>query len=90
MKSKKKETSFDLRERIGVECDLADISRAELARRIGKTAQSLNSTLSTGDMRASILKKISEVLGVSMERLMSPVTDEEYVKVRKLKQKNKN
>lgn len=89
MKSKKPEQEFELRERIGVECDLAGISRAELARRIGKTAQSLNAMLGTGDMKASLLLRISEELNVPMERLMSPVTNEEYIQARKLK-RNKN
>lgn len=89
MKSKKPEQEFELRERIGVECDLAGISRAELARRIGKTAQSLNAMLGTGDMKASLLLRISEELDVPMERLMSSVTNEEYIQARKLK-RNKN
>lgn len=87
---RKKKTStsavvFDLRERIGLECDLANISRAELARRIGKSAQSFNAILAKNDMKASLLLEISKELDVSMERLMSPVSDGEYVEMRKLK-----
>jgi transcriptional regulator with XRE-family HTH domain len=67
-----------LRRRIEIECNRVGISRAELARRVGKLPQALNDMLARGDMKASLLKRISAELGVTMELLMSPLGDEQY------------
>jgi hypothetical protein len=67
-----------LRRRVEIECCRVGISRAELARRVGKLPQALNDMLARGDMKASLLKSISSELDVTMERLLTPVNDEEY------------
>ena len=84
MKSDNEQT-VELRDRIGVECEMTGISKAELARRIGKSPQALNAMLANGDMKATILKKISDVLKVPMELLLTPVTDQDYIEARKRK-----
>ena len=77
------EQAIELRDRISVECEMSGISKAELARRIGKSPQALNAMLANGDMKATVLKKVSEVLEVPMEILLTPVTDQDYVEARK-------
>ena len=67
-----------IRRRVEIECCRAGISRAELARRVGKLPQAVNDMLARGDMKASLLKLISEELDVTMECLMTPVGDAEY------------
>ncbi|MCK4791878.1 MAG: helix-turn-helix transcriptional regulator [Desulfobacteraceae bacterium] len=71
-----------IRKRIEIECCRFGISRAELARRVGKLPQALNDMLSRGDMRASLLKEIATELGVTMERLMAPIDDKEYMEIK--------
>ena len=80
-----------LRLRVEVECDRAGMSRAELARLIGIRPQALNDRLARGDMKASLLKKIANVLKVPMEILLTEVTAEEYAAAKTLAmEKNKN
>ena len=69
---------MSLRLRIEIECDRVGISRAELARQVDVRPQALNDRLARGDMKASLLQKISIVLKVTMEKLMEPVTEKEY------------
>lgn len=69
---------MSLRLRIEIECDRVGISRAELARQVDVRPQALNDRLARGDMKASLLRKISIVLKVTMEKLMKPVSPEEY------------
>ncbi len=80
---------LDFRTRIEVECDKKGISRAALARKIGKTPQTLNDMLARGNMKATVLKEVAVALGVSMEHLMEPVTDEEYAEVKIIKRKRR-
>lgn len=76
-----------LRERIRVECEMAGISKAELARRIGRTPQAFNAMLKRGDMKATNLSLVAEVLEVSMETLLTPVSDEDLLEAAKKKHK---
>jgi ribosome-binding protein aMBF1 (putative translation factor) len=75
----------DLRLRIEVECDRIGISRAELARRIGKTPQSLHDVISRGNMKATLALEISRALEVPMEVLLTPVSEHEYAQAKKAK-----
>lgn len=84
-KTKKiKKKNIDVREKVKLECDKIGIPLAELGRRINKTPQSLNSILNRPDMKVSILIKIADVFGITIEDLISPVTDEEYLEVKRI------
>lgn len=55
-------------EQVKVLCVRCNVSEAELARRLGKSPQSLNAKLKRGTMTVAELEKIAAVLGVSFER----------------------
>ena len=56
-------------EQIKVLCVRCNVSEAELARRLGKSPQSLNAKLKRGTMTVEELEKIATVLGVEFKRL---------------------
>jgi len=72
----------DLRLRIEVECDRIGISRAELARRIGKTPQSLHDVISRGNMKATLALDVARALDIPMEVLLTPVSEHEYAQAK--------
>ncbi len=55
-------------EQIKVLCVRCGVSEAELARRLGKSPQSLNSKMKRGTFTIGDLDDIAEALGVSFER----------------------
>ena len=55
-------------EQIKILCVRCGISEAELARRLGKSPQSLNSKMKRESFTISDLDKIATVLGISFER----------------------
>ena len=55
-------------EQIKVLCVRCGVSEAELARRLGKSPQSLNAKLKRNTMTVSELEKIAKVLGVDFSR----------------------
>lgn len=55
-------------EQIKVLCVRCNISEAELARRLGKSPQSLNAKLKRGTMTVEELERIAHVLGVEFKR----------------------
>lgn len=55
-------------EQIKVLCVRCNVSEAELARRLGKSPQSLNAKLKRGTMTVEELEKIATVLGVEFKR----------------------
>ena len=55
-------------EQIKVLCVRCSISEAELARRLGKSPQSLNSKMKRESFTVNDLEKIAEVLGVEFSR----------------------
>lgn len=56
-------------EQIKVLCVRCNVSEAELARRLGKSPQSLNAKLKRGTMTVEELERIATVLGVEFKRL---------------------
>ncbi len=56
-------------EQIKVLCVRCNISEAELARRLGKSPQSLNAKLKRGTMTVGEMEKIASVLGVEFKRV---------------------
>ena len=56
-------------EQIKVLCVRCSVSEAELARRLGKSPQSLNAKLKRGTMTIEDLEKIASVLGVEFKRM---------------------
>lgn len=55
-------------EQIKVLCVRCNISEAELARRLGKSPQSLNSKMKRGSFTIPELEAIADAMGVSFER----------------------
>ena len=55
-------------EQIKVLCVRCGVSEAELARRLGKSPQSLNSKMKRGTFTIGDLNEIAAVLGVTFER----------------------
>ena len=55
-------------EQVKVLCVRCGISEAELARRLGKSPQSLNAKLKRNKMSVDELEEIAKVLGVSFRR----------------------
>jgi transcriptional regulator with XRE-family HTH domain len=55
-------------EQIKVLCVRSDISVAELARRLGKSPQNMNSKLKRGSFTVNDLDEIAEAVGVKFER----------------------
>jgi lambda repressor-like predicted transcriptional regulator len=76
------ENGVDFKKRLQVECWNRGISRAALARSIGKTPQTLHDMLTRGNMKATVLRDIATVLQVPMEILMTPVSDLEYAEAK--------
>ena len=56
-------------EQIKVLCVRCNVSEAELARRLGKSPQSLNAKLKRGTMTVEEMEKIASVLGVEFKRV---------------------
>ncbi len=56
-------------EQIKVLCVRCNVSEAELARRLGKSPQSLNAKLKRGTMTIEDLEKIATALGVEFKRM---------------------
>ena len=56
-------------EQIKVLCVRCNVSEAELARRLGKSPQSLNAKLKRRTMTVEELEKIAAVLGVEFKRV---------------------
>ena len=54
-------------EQIKVLCVRCNVSEAELARRLGKSPQSLNANLKRGTMTVEELERIAVVLGVEFK-----------------------
>ena len=57
----------DVSEQIKVLCVRCNVSEAELARRLGKSPQSLNAKLKRGTMTVEELERIAVVLGVEFK-----------------------
>lgn len=55
-------------EQIKVLCVRCQVSEAELARRLGKSPQSLNSKMKRGSFTVAELESVAEALGVEFER----------------------
>lgn len=55
-------------EQLKVLCVRCGVSEAELARRLGKSPQSLNSKMKRGTFTTEDLEKIASVLGVTFKR----------------------
>lgn len=55
-------------EQIKILCVRCGVSEAELARRLGKTPQSLNSKMKRASFSIEELERIADVLGVSFRR----------------------
>ena len=56
-------------EQIKVLCVRCNVSEAELARRLGKSPQSLNAKLKRGTMTVEELERVAVVLGVEFKRV---------------------
>lgn len=56
-------------EQVKVLCVRCNVSEAELARRLGKSPQSLNAKLKRGTMTVEELERIATVLGVEFKRI---------------------
>ena len=56
-------------EQVKVLCVRCNVSEAELARRLGKSPQSLNAKLKRGTMTVEELERIATVLGVDFKRV---------------------
>jgi transcriptional regulator with XRE-family HTH domain len=56
-------------EQIKVLCVRCNVSEAELARRLGKSPQSLNAKIKRGTMTVEELEKIASVMGVEFKRM---------------------
>ena len=56
-------------EQVKVLCVRCNVSEAELARRLGKSPQSLNAKLKRGTMTVEELERIAVVLGVDFKRV---------------------
>lgn len=56
-------------EQIKVLCVRCNVSEAELARRLGKSPQSLNAKIRRGTMTVEELEKIASVMGVEFKRV---------------------
>jgi len=56
-------------EQVKVLCVRCSVSEAELARRLGKSPQSLNAKLKRGTMTVEEMEKIAIVLGVEFKRV---------------------
>ena len=56
-------------EQVKVLCVRCNVSEAELARRLGKSPQSLNAKLKRGTMTVEELERIASVLGVDFKRV---------------------
>lgn len=59
---------MDITEEIKVLCVRCKVSEAELARRLGKSPQSLNAKMKRGSFSISELETIADVLGVEFKR----------------------
>lgn len=55
-------------EQVKVLCVRCNVSEAELARRLGKSPQSLNAKLKRGTMTVDEMERIAVVLGVEFRR----------------------
>lgn len=55
-------------EQIKVLCVRCNVSEAELARRLGKSPQSLNSKMKRGSFSIPEIEQVGDVLGVSFNR----------------------
>ena len=55
-------------EQVKVLCVRCNVSEAELARRLGKSPQSLNAKLKRGTMTVEEMEKIATVMGVEFKR----------------------
>ena len=64
-----KEIGMTITEQIKILCIRCGVSEAELARRLGKTPQSLNSKMKRASFTIKDLDRIAEVLGVSFKRV---------------------
>ena len=56
-------------EQVKVLCVRCKVSEAELARRLGRSPQSLNAKLKRGTMTIEELEEIASVLGVEFKRM---------------------
>lgn len=63
-----KENEMTIAEQIKVLCVRCGVSEAELARRLGKTLQSLNAKIKRASFTVGDLDKIAKALGVSFKR----------------------
>jgi len=94
-RKKKKENNFVMKQnhfsaRVRVLMAQRKISVSELAKKIGKTDAAMSGILRYGHPGYDTLKKISELFGMSIEELMSPVSMEEYAKCFYPQKKEKN
>jgi len=64
-------------EQVKVLCVRCGVSEAELARRLGKSPQSLNAKLKRNKMNVDELEKIAKVLGVDFKRCFILANGEE-------------
>lgn len=55
-------------EQIKVLCVRCNVSEAELARRLGKSPQSLNSKMKRGSFTIAELEEVADAMGVSFKR----------------------
>lgn len=62
------ELLMTISEQIKVLCVRCNVSEAELARRLGKSPQSLNSKMKRGSFTIVELENIADVLGVKFKR----------------------
>jgi len=75
----------DLKLRIEVECDRKGISRATLARAVGKSPSGFYNILVRGDMKASLARDIAQYLEIPIELLYVPVSEQEFAEAKKMK-----
>lgn len=66
-----------LAERVKYECLCANISQAEIARRLGMTPQAFHNMIMRGNPKATITIKIADELGVETGVLFQELTDKE-------------
>lgn len=64
-------------EQVKVLCVRCGVSEAELARRLGKSPQSLNAKLKRNKMNVNELEEIAKVLGVDFKRCFILANGEE-------------
>ncbi len=64
-------------EQVKVLCVRCGVSEAELARRLGKSPQSLNAKLKRNKMNVDELEEIAKVLGVAFKRCFILANGEE-------------